>query len=80
MNESMCVIEGPKSERAGNTLQLVLATVAFAACFAVFGSVSAMMPIMRKHLGFTPVQVFRLSQLFLWATSAHFIKSCCLGS
>ncbi len=57
MNESMCVIEGPKSERAGNTLQLVLATVAFAACFAVFGSVSAMMPIMRKHLGFTPVQV-----------------------
>jgi NNP family nitrate/nitrite transporter-like MFS transporter len=45
------------SERRGNTLQLILGTAAFAFCFAVFGSVSAMMPIMRKHLGFTPVQV-----------------------
>lgn len=41
----------------GNTLQLVLATGAFAVCFAVFGSVSAMMPIMRKHLGFDSVEV-----------------------
>jgi NNP family nitrate/nitrite transporter-like MFS transporter len=41
----------------GNTWQLVLATGAFAVCFAVFGSVSAMMPIMRKHLGFTSMQV-----------------------
>lgn len=41
----------------GNTLQLTLATGAFAVCFAVFGSVSAMMPIMRKALHFTPMQV-----------------------
>lgn len=42
---------------SGNPLQLVLATGAFAVCFAVFGSVSAMMPIMRKQLGFSPLQV-----------------------
>lgn len=41
----------------GNALQLTLATGAFAVCFAVFGSVSAMMPIMRKVLHFTPMQV-----------------------
>jgi NNP family nitrate/nitrite transporter-like MFS transporter len=42
---------------SGNTLQLVLATGAFAICFAVFGSVSAMMPILKKNLGLGPVQV-----------------------
>src|SRR5262249_25447472 len=42
---------------SGNTLQLVLATGAFAICFAVFGSVSAMMPILKKNLGLDPVQV-----------------------
>jgi NNP family nitrate/nitrite transporter-like MFS transporter len=41
----------------GNTLQLTLATGAFAICFAVFGSVSAMMPILKKSLGLDPVQV-----------------------
>jgi NNP family nitrate/nitrite transporter-like MFS transporter len=41
----------------GNTLQLVLATGAFAICFAVFGSVSAMMPILKKNLGLGPVQI-----------------------
>ncbi len=41
----------------GNNLQLVLATGAFAVCFAVFGSVSAMMPILKKQLGLDPVQV-----------------------
>jgi NNP family nitrate/nitrite transporter-like MFS transporter len=41
----------------GNTLQLILATGAFAVCFAVFGSVSAMMPILKKTLGLDPVQV-----------------------
>ncbi len=41
----------------GNTSQLVLATGAFAICFAVFGSVSAMMPILKKNLGLDPVQV-----------------------
>jgi NNP family nitrate/nitrite transporter-like MFS transporter len=42
---------------SGNTLQLVLATGAFAICFAVFGSVSAMMPILKKNLGLDAVQV-----------------------
>lgn len=41
----------------GNPLQLTLATGAFAVCFAVFGSVSAMMPIIRKNLGLGPLQV-----------------------
>ena len=41
----------------GNTLQLSLATGAFAVCFAVFGSVSAMMPILKKMLHLDPVQV-----------------------
>jgi len=41
----------------GNNLQLILATGAFAVCFAVFGSVSAMMPILKKQLGLDPVQV-----------------------
>src|SRR5262245_15038222 len=40
-----------------NTLQLVLATGAFAICFAVFGSVSAMMPILKKNMSLGPVQV-----------------------
>lgn len=42
---------------SGNTLQLTLATGAFAICFAVFGSVSAMMPLLKKNLGLDPVQV-----------------------
>src|SRR5207237_1035033 len=41
----------------GNALQLALATGAFAVCFAVFGSVSAMMPILRKMLALDPLQV-----------------------
>lgn len=41
----------------GNARQLLLGTGAFALCFAVFGSVSAMMPIIRKQLGLTPIQV-----------------------
>lgn len=42
---------------AGNALQLTLATGAFACCFSIFGSVSAMMPILRERLELTPVQV-----------------------
>ena len=38
------------------TLQLVLGTGAFAFCFAVFGSVSAMMPVLKKQLHLAPVQ------------------------
>lgn len=43
----------------GNKLQLVLATGAFAVCFAVFGSVSALMPELRKpaHLNLSPMEV-----------------------
>lgn len=41
----------------GNNLQLALATGAFAICFAVFGSVSAMMPILKKTLALDPVEV-----------------------
>ena len=57
MKSSITVISPAGPEPVGNTLQLILATAAFAFCFAVFGSVSAMMPIMRKNLGFTPLQV-----------------------
>jgi MFS transporter, NNP family, nitrate/nitrite transporter len=42
---------------SGNTLQLMLATGAFAICFAVFGSVSAMMPTVKERLGLSPFQV-----------------------
>lgn len=41
----------------GSPLQLTLATGAFAVCFAVFGSVSAMMPLLKKQLGLDPIQV-----------------------
>ena len=47
----------PAVPASGNSLQLILATGAFAICFAVFGSVSAMMPILKKNLGLSPVQV-----------------------
>ena len=42
----------------GNAVQLALSTVAFALCFAVFGSVSAMMPIIKKQLHLDPLQGF----------------------
>jgi MFS transporter, NNP family, nitrate/nitrite transporter len=45
------------SSRQSNSLQLVLATGAFALCFAVFGSVSAMMPVLKKQFHLAPVQV-----------------------
>jgi NNP family nitrate/nitrite transporter-like MFS transporter len=47
----------PSSPVSGNSLQLALATGGFAACFAIFGSVSAMMPILKKDLSLDPVQV-----------------------
>lgn len=40
----------------GNALQLTLATGAFAVCFSIFGSVSAMMPILKKQMNLTPLQ------------------------
>lgn len=39
-----------------NPLQLLLGTGAFALCFAVFGSVSAMMPVLKKQFHLTPLQ------------------------
>lgn len=45
------------SFKNSRTLQLALATVAFALCFAVFGSVSAMMPVLQKQFHLAPVQV-----------------------
>src|ERR1051325_12197334 len=42
---------------SGNALQLMLATGAFAICFAVFGSVSAMMPSLKDALKRSPFQV-----------------------
>ena len=41
----------------GNATQLTLATGAFAVCFAIFGSVSALMPILKKNLALDPMQV-----------------------
>lgn len=41
----------------GNVLQLTLATGAFAVCFAIFGSVSAMMPILRSRMHLSALQV-----------------------
>ena len=48
---------GPQAPAGSPGLQLALATGAFAVCFAVFGSVSAMMPILRKQLELSPLQV-----------------------
>src|SRR5437763_17206480 len=45
------------SSSRSNTLQLVLGTGAFALCFAVFGSISAMMPVLKKQFHLTPVEV-----------------------
>src|SRR6202142_4050343 len=44
------------SQPSSAKLQLALGTGAFALCFAVFGSMSAMMPIISKHMALTPVQ------------------------
>jgi NNP family nitrate/nitrite transporter-like MFS transporter len=44
------------SSARSNTLQLVLGTGAFALCFAIFGSVSAMMPVLKKQFHIAPVQ------------------------
>jgi NNP family nitrate/nitrite transporter-like MFS transporter len=41
---------------SSSRLQLILGTGAFALCFAVFGSVSAMMPVLKKQFHLAPVQ------------------------
>ncbi len=42
--------------RSSQKLQLALGTGAFALCFAVFGTMSAMMPILSKQMHLSPVQ------------------------
>jgi len=42
--------------RTSATTQLTLGTGAFALCFAVFGSLSAMMPILSRQMHLTPVE------------------------
>jgi NNP family nitrate/nitrite transporter-like MFS transporter len=44
------------SDVRGNPRQLALGTGAFAVCFAVFGSVSAMMPMAKLRLQLTPLE------------------------
>jgi MFS transporter, NNP family, nitrate/nitrite transporter len=52
------MMSAPMNHQAtGNQLQLTLATGAFAFCFAVFGSVSAMMPMLKRQLSLSPVEV-----------------------
>ena len=43
-------------ERSSPKLQLTLGTGAFALCFAVFGTMSAMMPMLSKQMHLSPVQ------------------------
>lgn len=50
-------VPGTATGPEGNPLQLLLGTGAFAVCFAIFGSVAAMMPLLRKQLGLDPIQV-----------------------
>ena len=44
------------NSKRSNTLQLFLGTGSFALCFAVFGSVSAMMPVLKKQFHLAPLQ------------------------
>lgn len=46
----------PAAPSQGNVLQLALGTGAFAVCFSIFGSVSAMMPLTKVRLHLTPVE------------------------
>src|SRR5690242_3385573 len=55
--EDLTVVGKNSSARPQAPLQLALGTGAFALCFAVFGSVSAMMPVLRKQFALAPVQV-----------------------
>src|SRR6266567_317995 len=45
-----------QSSLSSPRIQLVLGTGAFALCFAVFGSLSAMMPILSRQLHLTPIE------------------------
>lgn len=49
-------VSSTAAQDRGNPLQLALGTGAFAVCFSVFGSVSAMMPLTKARLHLTPFQ------------------------
>src|SRR5689334_416130 len=51
-NELRCAPGG-----ASQGLQLLLATGAFFACYAIYGSVAGMMPLLSERLKLTPAQV-----------------------
>ncbi len=53
---SIAAEPAPSTPR-GSALQLTLGTGAFAVCFAVFGSVSAMMPLLKVKMKLNPVEV-----------------------
>jgi NNP family nitrate/nitrite transporter-like MFS transporter len=57
INAPPLLVAKPQAPAGSPALQLTLATGAFAVCFAIFGSVSAMMPILRHELKLTPIQV-----------------------
>ena len=46
----------PQQSSSSSSKQLVMGTGAFALCFAVFGTMSAMMPILSKQMHLSPVQ------------------------
>ncbi len=62
-NSAVATLSPPEPPRPaatvpnGNLLQLTLATGAFALCFAIFGSVSAMMPLLRKQITMSQLEV-----------------------
>ena len=62
--------------RRSHTLQLILGTGAFALCFAVFGSVSAMMPVLKKQ---APVQASGPAGINRYWRRGTALVACCLG-
>src|SRR5262249_15657084 len=63
LSRRIAVMDDPTHDnlRQSSSLQLVLATGAFALCFAVFGSVSAMMPVLRKQFRLAPEPIISSS-------------------
>jgi NNP family nitrate/nitrite transporter-like MFS transporter len=59
VNAATMTQQGPPQQSTSSHvgLQLALATGAFACCFAIFGSASAMMPLIRERLELSAVQV-----------------------
>src|SRR6185312_1614544 len=63
-----------------NTVQLILGTGAFALCFAVLGSVSAMMPVLKRQFHLAPVQAsISMAIPVLLGSLFRALSSLCLG-